>query len=57
LIMYAFSEANFKENYFFANFSSVSDFQCEAFGRTYSYVWTRVVLPYTDLAVAVRTVK
>jgi hypothetical protein len=44
LIIYACSEANFREKYFSANFSPVSDFQCEASGRTYSYFRTRAVL-------------
>jgi hypothetical protein len=57
LIIYACSEANFREKYFSRNFSSVSDFQCEASGLTYSYIRTRAVLPYADLAVAVWTVK
>jgi hypothetical protein len=48
---------NFRKKYFSANFSPVSDFQCEASGRTYSYVQTRAVLLYVDLVVAVRTVK
>jgi hypothetical protein len=42
---------------FSPNFSLVSYFQCEASGRTYSYIRTKVVLMYTVLAVAVRTVK
>jgi hypothetical protein len=45
------------KQYFFANFPQVSDFQCEASGWTYSYVQTRAVLPYADLAVAIWTVK
>jgi len=57
LIIHACSEANFREKYFSANFSPVSDFQCEASGWTYSYVQTRAVLPYADLAVVIRTVK
>jgi len=57
LIIYAYSEANFREKYFPANFPQVSDFQCEGSGRTYSYIWMSTVLPYADLAVAVRTVK
>jgi hypothetical protein len=57
LIIHACSEANFREKYFSAHFSPVSDFQCEASERTYSYVQTRVVLPYADLAVAIRTGK
>jgi hypothetical protein len=36
LIIHVCSEANFREKYFSANFSPVSDFQCEASGRTYS---------------------
>jgi hypothetical protein len=48
---------NFEKNIFPANFSPVSDHQCEASGRTYSYVRTSVVFPYAVLAVAVRTVK
>jgi hypothetical protein len=44
LIIHACSEANFWRKYFFANFSLVSYFQCEASGWTYSNV----------LAVAVR---
>jgi hypothetical protein len=40
------------KNYFSANFPQVSDFQCEVFGRIYSYVQTRVVLPYADVAIA-----
>jgi hypothetical protein len=56
-IIYACSEANFREKYFSANFFPVSDFQCEASGRTYSYVRARAVLPYTDLEVGVQTVK
>jgi hypothetical protein len=57
LIIYVCSEANFKEKYFFANFPQVSDFQCEASRRTYSYVRTSAVLPYTELEVAVQMVK
>jgi hypothetical protein len=57
LIIHVCSEANFREKYFSANFSSILDFQCEASGRTYSYVRTSAVLPYTVLAVAVQTVK
>jgi hypothetical protein len=38
-------------------FPQVSVFQCEASGRTYSYVRTSAVLPYAVLAVAVRMVK
>jgi len=57
LIIYACSEANFREKYFSANFSPVLDFQCEATGLTYSYVWKRAVLPYAVLAVAFRTAK
>jgi len=34
LIIHACSEANFREKIFFANFPQVSDFQCEASGRT-----------------------
>jgi hypothetical protein len=45
------------KTYFSANFPQVSDFQCEASGRTFSYVRTGVVLPYADLAVAIRMVK
>jgi hypothetical protein len=56
LIIHACSEANFREKYFSANFSPVSDFQCEASGQTYSYVRTSAVLPYAVLAVAIRTV-
>jgi hypothetical protein len=47
----------FGKNIFLQIFPQVSDFQCEVFGRTYSYVQTRAVLPYADLAVAIRTVK
>jgi hypothetical protein len=43
--------------YFSANFSVVSEFQGKASGRIYSYVRTRAVFPYADLAVAIRTVK
>jgi hypothetical protein len=57
LIIHACSEANFWEKYFSANFSPVSDFQCEASERTFSYVRTSAVLPYAVLAVAVWTVK
>jgi hypothetical protein len=57
LIIHACSEAKFREKYFTTNFSPVSDFQCEASRRTYSYVRTSVVLPYTILAVAIWTVK
>jgi hypothetical protein len=45
LIIYAYSEANFREKYFSANFYPVSDFKCEASRRTYSYVRTSAVLP------------
>jgi hypothetical protein len=54
---YACSETNFREKYFSANFSQVSDFQCEVSGWTYSYVRMRAVLPYADLAIVIRTVK
>jgi len=47
LIIYACSEANFREKYFFANFPQISDFLCEASGWTYSYVRTSTVLPHT----------
>jgi hypothetical protein len=57
LIIHACFEANFWEKYFSTNFPQVSDFQCEVFGRIYSYVQTRAVLPYANLAVAIRTVK
>jgi len=57
LIIYVCFEANFRETCFFANFSLVSDLQCEASGRTYSYVRTRAVLLYVDLEIAVGTVK
>jgi hypothetical protein len=57
LIIHACSEANFREKYFSANFSPVSDFQCEASEPTYSYVQMKAVLPYADLAVTIRTVK
>jgi hypothetical protein len=57
LIIYVCFEANFREKYFLANFSPVSDFQCEASGWTFSYVRMRAVLPYADLEVAVWTVK
>jgi hypothetical protein len=43
---------NFGKNIFSANFPQVSVFQCEAFVQTYSYVQTRAVLPYADLAIA-----
>jgi hypothetical protein len=52
LIIHACSEANFWEKYFSANFHQVSDFQCEASWQAFSYVQTRAVLPYADLAVA-----
>jgi hypothetical protein len=57
LIIHACSEANFWEKYFSANFSLVSDFQCEVSGWTYSYIRTSAVLPYADLAVVIRMVK
>jgi hypothetical protein len=38
------------KNIFLLIFPQVSVFQCEVFGRTYSYVQTRAVLPYADLA-------
>jgi len=44
LIIHACSEAYFKENNFFANFSLVSVFKCEASGRsplTSGRVWLR----------------
>jgi hypothetical protein len=56
LIIYACSEANFREKYFSANFLQVSDFQCEASELTYSYVRTSAILPYVVLVVAVQTV-
>jgi hypothetical protein len=43
----------FGKNIFSANFSPVSYFQCEASGRTFSYVRTSTVLLYAVLAVAV----
>jgi hypothetical protein len=52
LIIHVCSEANFRKKYFSTNFSPVSDFQCEASRRTYSYIQTRAVLPYADLVVA-----
>jgi hypothetical protein len=54
LIIHACSEANFWEKYFSANFSPVLDFQCEVSGWIYSYIRTSAVLPYADLAVAIR---
>jgi hypothetical protein len=57
LIIHACFEANFWEKYFSANFSPVSDFQCEASGWTYSHIRTRAVLPYADLAIVIRMVK
>jgi hypothetical protein len=57
LIIHACSEANFGEKYFSANFSSASDFQCEASGWIYSYIRTSAVLPYAVLAIAVRMVQ
>jgi hypothetical protein len=50
LIIYAWSEANFRKNIFLQIFLKVSDFQCEASGRTFSYVLTSEVLPYAVLA-------
>jgi hypothetical protein len=57
LIIHECSETNFLEKYLSANFPQVSIFQCEASGWTYSYIQTRAVLPYADLAVAIRMVK
>jgi hypothetical protein len=57
LIIHVCSEANFREKYCFANFSPISDFQCEVSGRIYSYFRTSAVFPYSVLAVAVRMVK
>jgi hypothetical protein len=45
------------KNLISVNFPQVSYFQCKVFGRTYSYVQTSTVLPYADLAVAIRMVK
>jgi hypothetical protein len=44
LIIYACSEANFRKNIFLQIFLKVSDFQCEAYGQTFSYVRTSEVL-------------
>jgi hypothetical protein len=57
LIIYACSKANFREKKISANFPQVSDFQCEASGRTFSYILTSTVLSCADLVVAVWTVK
>jgi hypothetical protein len=51
LIIHACSEAIFRENIFSANFPPVSDFLCEVYGRTYSCVRTRGVLPIANLVV------
>jgi hypothetical protein len=42
LIIHAYFEDNFMEQYFSANFPSVSDFQCKVSRRTSSWVQTRV---------------
>jgi hypothetical protein len=57
LIIPACSEAIFRENYCFANFPLVSNFQCGASRWTCSGIQTRATLPNVDLAIAVQTVK
>jgi hypothetical protein len=57
LIIHSCSEAIFRKNILSTNFPPVSDFQCEASGRIYSYVRivkchvrARTVLPIANLA-------
>jgi hypothetical protein len=57
LIIHACSEANFWEKYFFAYFPQVSDFQVWSIRTDLFFVWKITVLPYADLAVAIRMVK
>jgi hypothetical protein len=51
------SEANFWEKYISAYFSQVSDFQVWSIRTNLFFVRTSAVLPYADLAVAIRMVK
>jgi len=57
MIIHACSEANFWEKYFFAYFPQVSDFQVWSIRTDLFFVRTSAVLPYADLAVAIRMVK
>jgi hypothetical protein len=51
LLIHVCSEANFRKNYFFANFSWFLAFQCEASERTWLIVWTQAALLIANLVV------
>jgi hypothetical protein len=57
LIIHACSGANFWEKYFSAYFPQVSNFQVWRIRTDLFFVQTSAVLPYADLAVAIRMVK
>jgi hypothetical protein len=57
LTIHACSEANFWEKYLSAYFPQVSDFQVWSIRTDLFFVRTSAVLPYADLAIAIRMVK